>query len=179
MKDDTTQVVIVLWDETATELKKSSAKVLLDQLDQDSDNAPTLPSVLTNQCNTKHVFEIKSHTYYNYGDFESFTCTGVFPTDEYAVSDVADAPDDSGDVPPVASSTALKPELKRLVRSPQLTTPCKPDDGTGTLSRSLIRLIATMQRCNWMCMTKTMKRGKYEIFEVIIFLLNYFLKYVG
>ena len=34
MKDETTQVVIVIWDETAMELTKSSAKTLFDVLDE-------------------------------------------------------------------------------------------------------------------------------------------------
>ena len=76
---------------------------------------------MTNLFNTKHVFEIRSHTYYNYGDFESFTCTGVFPINDSTLSENDDAPEDS--------SSNNKPGLKRLVRAPQLTTPCKPNDG--------------------------------------------------
>lgn len=34
VRDLTTQVVIVMWDETATELTKSSAKALLNELEQ-------------------------------------------------------------------------------------------------------------------------------------------------
>ena len=34
VKDDTNQTVVVLWDETATDLTKSSAKALLDELEQ-------------------------------------------------------------------------------------------------------------------------------------------------
>lgn len=33
VKDETNQVVVALWDETATELTKSSAKALLDELE--------------------------------------------------------------------------------------------------------------------------------------------------
>ena len=34
IKDDTNQTIVVMWDETATELTKSSAKALLDELEQ-------------------------------------------------------------------------------------------------------------------------------------------------
>lgn len=34
IKDGTNQTVVVMWDETATELTKSSAKALLDELEQ-------------------------------------------------------------------------------------------------------------------------------------------------
>lgn len=80
-----------------------------------------LPTALTNLYNTKHVFEVRSHTYYNCGDFESFTCTGVFPINDSTISDNDDTPE--------GSSSDLKPGLKRLVRGPKLTTPSKPYDG--------------------------------------------------
>ncbi|PWA34863.1 nucleic acid-binding, OB-fold protein [Artemisia annua] len=84
--DATAQTVIVMWDETALELTKSSAKALLDELDEVEDDAPSLPNALTNLYNTKHVFEVKSYAYYNFGDFESFTCTSVSPSNGPTVS---------------------------------------------------------------------------------------------
>ena len=117
VKDVTTQVVIVLWDETATELTKSNAKALLDGLEaEDEDDAPALPAALTNTYGSVHVFEIKSHTYYNHNEYESFTCTGVFPVDRTANSDLA----------PESSNSNPKATRKLHIKGPQLNTPSKP-----------------------------------------------------
>lgn len=70
------------------------------------------------------MFEIRSHTYYNYGDFESFTCTSVFPINNSTLSDNDDATEDS--------ICNTEPGLKLLVKGPQLTTPCKPTEGKET-----------------------------------------------
>nr|GEW47243.1 hypothetical protein [Tanacetum cinerariifolium] len=61
--DDTAHVVVVLFDEPATELLKCSAESLMASVDE-----------------MTYVFELKSHTYYEYGTFESFTCWKINPT---------------------------------------------------------------------------------------------------
>ncbi|PWA66247.1 nucleic acid-binding, OB-fold protein [Artemisia annua] len=118
--DATGQIVIVMWDETASELTKSSAKALLDELDEVEDDAPLLPNALTNLYNTKHVFEVKSHTYYNYEDFGSFTCTSVSPSNAPTVSELHDVTKVSVDDTPASSSSTLKSPMKRLVRGPEV-----------------------------------------------------------
>ena len=126
MRDVTTQVVIVLWDETATELTKSSAKALLDGLEaEDEEDAPPLPAALTNTYGSVHVFEIKSHTYYNHAEYESFTCTGVFPVERPADSDVQQVSVVSDDLAPESSNSQPKASLKRLKKGPRLNTPTK------------------------------------------------------
>ncbi|KAL6547418.1 hypothetical protein OROMI_023139 [Orobanche minor] len=121
VRDETAETVVVIWEETATELTKTSAKVLLDGLTM-------LPHALMNLYNTKHVFEIKSHTYYNYGEFESFTCTKVFASNNSTVSELPDMTEVSDDDAPDSSSNTHKSLLKRLVRAPQVCTPSKASE---------------------------------------------------
>ncbi|KAL6576662.1 hypothetical protein OROMI_010938 [Orobanche minor] len=145
VRDETAETVVVMWDETATELTKTSAKVLLDGLDEVDDDAPVLPHALMNLYNTKHVFEIKSHTYYNYGEFESFictkvfasnnstvsesfTCTKVFASNNSTVSELPDMTEVSDDAAPDSTSNTHKSPLKRLVRGPQVCTPSKASE---------------------------------------------------
>ncbi|KAL6520730.1 hypothetical protein OROHE_016911 [Orobanche hederae] len=128
LRDETAETVVVMWDETATELTKTSAKVLLDGLDKVDDDAPVLPHALMNLYNTKHVFEIKSHTYYNYGEFESFTCTKVFASNNSTVLELPDMTEVSDDDALDSSSNTHKSPLKRLVRGPQVCTPSKASE---------------------------------------------------
>ncbi|KAL6547461.1 hypothetical protein OROMI_023182 [Orobanche minor] len=116
VRDETAETVVVMWDDTATELTKTSAKMLLDGLDEVDDDAPMLPHALMNLYNTKHLFEIKSHTYYNYGEFESFTCTKVFAYNNSTVSELPDMTEVSDDDALDSSSNTHKSPLKRLVR---------------------------------------------------------------
>nr|GEX76755.1 hypothetical protein [Tanacetum cinerariifolium] len=112
--DDTTHVVVVLFDEPATKLGKCSAESLLtSSADEDSN----LLAAITNLIGTTYVFELKSHTYYEYGTFKSFTCLKINPT---------------AMVEEVASSTIIgentenpSPEFKSLTRTPSVCTPSK------------------------------------------------------
>ena len=54
---------------------------------QPSDEHETLPPQLTNLIGTTHVFEIKTHTYYNYGIFKSFICCAIDPHELSAETD--------------------------------------------------------------------------------------------
>ncbi|GKA85114.1 DNA helicase PIF1, ATP-dependent [Tanacetum coccineum] len=79
--DDTASTVVVMFNDTATELVKCSAESLMvgddDGVDADPDS--NLPTAIRNLVGTTHVLEIKSHTYYEYGSFESFTCWKINP----------------------------------------------------------------------------------------------------
>ncbi|KAL6529080.1 hypothetical protein OROHE_014824 [Orobanche hederae] len=74
VSDDTAHTMVVMFDETATELVKFSAESLLEGEDEVADDQPALPQALTNIIGTSHTLELKSHTYYENGDYESFTC---------------------------------------------------------------------------------------------------------
>ncbi|KAJ0446574.1 hypothetical protein HanHA89_Chr17g0695701 [Helianthus annuus] len=70
--------VVTLFDEVAEQLVKRTAKSLVEeQLKDTSIDAPILPSALEALIGTKHTFEIKSHTYYRYGEYESFNCAKI------------------------------------------------------------------------------------------------------
>ncbi|GJX03348.1 ATP-dependent DNA helicase PIF7-like protein [Tanacetum coccineum] len=115
--DDTTHVVVVLFDEPTTELLKCSVESLLASVDESIDEDSNFLVAITNLIGTTHVFGLKSHTYYEYGTFESFTCWKINP---------------SAMVVEVASSTIVdentenpSPEFKSLARTPFVCTPSK------------------------------------------------------
>ncbi|GKE97864.1 putative reverse transcriptase domain-containing protein, partial [Tanacetum coccineum] len=74
VSDDTAQTVIVMFDETATALVGCSAGSLIDIKDESADDRVSLPPAISNVIGTTQTLEIKSHSYYEYGTFESFTC---------------------------------------------------------------------------------------------------------
>ncbi|XP_021974575.1 uncharacterized protein LOC110869644 [Helianthus annuus] len=102
--DGTMSTVVTLFDEVAEQLVKRTAKSLVEeQLNDTSLDAPILPSALESLIGTKHTFEIKSHTYYRYGEYESFNCAkivgpGLDDTDgnsKCVTSDLGALPSDS------------------------------------------------------------------------------------
>ncbi|GJV08197.1 reverse transcriptase domain-containing protein [Tanacetum coccineum] len=118
VSDDTAHVVVVMFNETATALVKCSADSLMDTVDESSEDHLSLPPALSNLIGTAHVMEIKSHTYYEYGTFESFTCWQILPSegieDSVGSSNLDDYPDNQPQ------------KLKRIVRDPSIVTPSKP-----------------------------------------------------
>ncbi|GKC50546.1 ATP-dependent DNA helicase PIF1-like protein [Tanacetum coccineum] len=78
--DDTAHTVVVMFNDTATELLKCSAESLLGAGENEDDES-SLPTAIRNLIRTTHVLEIKSHTYYEYGTFESFTCWKFNPSE--------------------------------------------------------------------------------------------------
>ncbi|KAL6529132.1 hypothetical protein OROHE_014876 [Orobanche hederae] len=115
--DDTANTMVVMFDETATELVKFSAESLLEGEDEDQ---PALPQALTSIIGTSQTLELKSHTYYEHGAYESFTCWYICApesVDESAGSSTVSAGFDIG-----------KPKLKRLFKSPLVSTPSKPSE---------------------------------------------------
>ncbi|GKD68202.1 hypothetical protein Tco_1322292, partial [Tanacetum coccineum] len=77
VSDKTASTVVVMFDEPDTELVKCSADSLATA-DEDVGLAYTddvgLPRPLENIIGTTQTLDIKSHTYYEHGTFESFTC---------------------------------------------------------------------------------------------------------
>nr|GEW64895.1 hypothetical protein [Tanacetum cinerariifolium] len=76
-----TPAVVVMFNETATALVNCSADSLVDTVDKSSEDHLNLPPALSNLIGTAHVMEIKSHTYYEYGTFKSFTCWQILPSE--------------------------------------------------------------------------------------------------
>nr|GEY20662.1 nucleic acid-binding, OB-fold protein [Tanacetum cinerariifolium] len=71
--DETSHVVVVMFGETASELVKCSVDSLAQSYDDYLDDTSGLPAALENIIGTTHTLELKSHTYYEYGTFESYT----------------------------------------------------------------------------------------------------------
>ncbi|GJT43277.1 DNA helicase PIF1, ATP-dependent [Tanacetum coccineum] len=118
--DDTAHTVIVMFNDKVMELLKCSAESLLEAKDESAYDDSSLPTSIRNLISTIHVLELKSHTYYEYGTFESFTCWKINPTE--LVEDGASS-----------STQALTvddplPSLKRLSRHPSVCTPSKPNE---------------------------------------------------
>ncbi|GKB37270.1 ATP-dependent DNA helicase PIF1-like protein, partial [Tanacetum coccineum] len=75
--DDTAEVVVVMFDETATSLLKCFVSSILDSEGQDEEEHSGLPPALANIVGTSHTLELKSHTYYKHRTYENFTCWKV------------------------------------------------------------------------------------------------------
>ncbi|GJW01939.1 putative PIF1 DNA helicase/replication protein A1-like protein [Tanacetum coccineum] len=117
--DDTAHIVVVMFNDTATELLKCSAESLLET-GEDEDDESSLPTAIRNLIGTTHVLEIKSHTYYEYGTFESFTCWKFNPSE--MVDDGA-----SSSTQPLSADNPI-PSMNRLFRRPSVCTPFKPTE---------------------------------------------------
>ncbi|GJY51338.1 DNA helicase PIF1, ATP-dependent [Tanacetum coccineum] len=117
--DDTAHTVVVMFNDTATELLKCLAESLMGTEDEgsDADDDLNLPLAIRNLIGTTHVLEIKSHTYYEYGTFESFNCWNINP------SEIAED-DDSSSTPAVTANNAELSE-KIVTKSPTVCTPLK------------------------------------------------------
>ncbi|GJW57963.1 reverse transcriptase domain-containing protein [Tanacetum coccineum] len=118
VSDNTAQAVVVMFNETATALVNCSADSLMDTVDESSEDHLNLPPALSNLIGTAHVMEIKSHTYYEYGTFESFTCWQILPSEGIDDSVGSNNLDDYPDNQPQ--------KMKRIVQDPSIVTPSKP-----------------------------------------------------
>ncbi|GJV47092.1 RNA-directed DNA polymerase, eukaryota [Tanacetum coccineum] len=121
VSDKTASTVVVMFDEPATELLKCSTDSLA-AADEDvgltyADDVG-LPRPLANIIGTTQTLEIKSHTYYEHGMFESFTCWRIASKEvveeDVGLSNVNTTPDIN-----------IK-QTKRLTTKPTIATPSKP-----------------------------------------------------
>ncbi|GJY03032.1 ATP-dependent DNA helicase PIF1-like protein [Tanacetum coccineum] len=136
ISDDTAEVVVVMFDETTTSLLKCFASSILDSEErvsflapynltntftelrlQDEEEHLGLPPALANIVGTRHTLELKSHTYYEHGTYESFTCWKVVTGED--VEEGAS----SGMV--AANDASKAPVLKRLNKNPSMATHLK------------------------------------------------------
>ncbi|GKE20612.1 hypothetical protein Tco_1432124 [Tanacetum coccineum] len=107
-----------MFNETATALVNCSADFLMDTVDESSEDHLNLPPALSNLIGTAHVMEIKSHTYYEYGTFASFTCWQILPSERIDDSVGSNNLDDYPDNQPQ--------KMKRIVHDPSIVTSSKP-----------------------------------------------------
>ncbi|GJW20637.1 replication protein A 70 kDa DNA-binding subunit C-like protein [Tanacetum coccineum] len=122
--DDTANAVVVMFDEPATTLVGCSAESIMEDDDESSDDQSNLPPALANLIGTTHTLEIKSHTYYEFGTFESFTCWTIVLTEGVAESASSSTLD--------AVGATESPKLKSLTRDPSVPTPSKPSEERPT-----------------------------------------------
>nr|GEU34212.1 nucleic acid-binding, OB-fold protein [Tanacetum cinerariifolium] len=113
--DETSHVVVVMFGETASELVKCSVDSLAQSYDDYLYDTSGLPAALENIIGTTHTLELKSHTYYEYGTFESYTCWNLISPEVVMESAVSSTIDVVRDTP--GSSK------KRLCKQPAVATP--------------------------------------------------------
>lgn len=115
-----------------------------------------LPRAIADIVGSTHTLEIKTHTYYEHGSFESFTCSAICADqndDDSASSSTVEQTAASESTPIKASeenpvelqqsdigieeekaeqpSAAEKRRLKKLSDDPSLSTPSKPTEETN------------------------------------------------
>ncbi|GJZ68071.1 DNA helicase PIF1, ATP-dependent [Tanacetum coccineum] len=81
ISNDTAKAVIVMFDETTTGLLKCYASAMVASQAQDEDEHSGLPAALANIVGTIQTLELKSHTYYEHQNYESFTCWRIVADD--------------------------------------------------------------------------------------------------
>ncbi|GKD79700.1 nucleic acid-binding, OB-fold protein [Tanacetum coccineum] len=120
VSDETTHVVVVMFDETASELVKCSADSIAQAKEESLDETSDFLAALTNIIGSTHTLELKSHTYYEHGTFESFTCWKLHSI-EAAVKSAGSSIID-------ATTNARRSSRKRLCMHPFVLTPLKPSE---------------------------------------------------
>nr|GEW27091.1 hypothetical protein [Tanacetum cinerariifolium] len=118
--DDTAYIVVVMFNDTATKLLKCSAESLMGAEDEGADADNDSNTAIRNLIGTTHILEIKSHTNYVYGTFESFACWKINLSE--LVEDGA-----SSSTPSLTADNAV-PSMKRLARHSTVCTPLKPNE---------------------------------------------------
>ncbi|XP_071726943.1 uncharacterized protein [Rutidosis leptorrhynchoides] len=121
------KTVMVLFDDTAESVTKSTAKALLAEVDEETCNT-VLPNALANLLGTTKVVLLKTASYYDQSLYESFNCIKVYvdePVSTHpAPSEIMETP-----IPPNSASSSVVAQplsppkaLKRLIEVP---TPAK------------------------------------------------------
>ncbi|KAL6514368.1 hypothetical protein OROHE_019110 [Orobanche hederae] len=115
VSDDTARTVVVLFDELSYQLVKYSAQSLLKEEDEGVEDQSALI------IGTSHTFELKSHTFFEHGNYESFTC--------WHICEPISVGESTGSSTLSALADAGKPKMKRLIKAPTLCTPSKTSEG--------------------------------------------------
>ena len=122
VSDHTAQTVVILFDETMRDLVKCSPESLLES-DPEVNEGLNLPSAISALIGTSHIFELKSHTFFEHCTYESFTCWKITqPSGALTCSSTLQ--------PQTASSGSASPLMKKLStkslsKDPTLSTPLK------------------------------------------------------
>ncbi|XP_071713141.1 replication factor A protein 1-like [Rutidosis leptorrhynchoides] len=127
VRDETAKTVIVLFDDTAETLTKSTAKALLAEVDEETCNT-VLPNALANLLGTTQLVLLKTASYYDQGPYESFNCIKVYvdelvPTEQPSPTDMKRPA-----LPGSTSSSVVAPAFstpKAPKRAIEVPTPAK------------------------------------------------------
>ncbi|GKC55193.1 ATP-dependent DNA helicase PIF1-like protein [Tanacetum coccineum] len=75
VSDDTAQAVVVMFNETTRTMMKCLVGLIVGSKEQDEEETG-LPPALANIMGTVHTLELKSNSYYEHANYESFTSSG-------------------------------------------------------------------------------------------------------
>ncbi|GKD27552.1 ATP-dependent DNA helicase PIF1-like protein, partial [Tanacetum coccineum] len=119
VSDETAQTVVVMFDETAKTVVKCPTGSIVGSEEQ-GDEETGLPPALANIVGTLHTLELKSNSYYEHANYESFTCWSVV---------LEEAPDESGSSGTLAAGGNPKTGVfVPLTTTPSVTTPSNPGE---------------------------------------------------
>ncbi|GKB66773.1 ATP-dependent DNA helicase PIF1-like protein, partial [Tanacetum coccineum] len=126
VSDRTASMVVVMFDEPAIELVKCTTDTLAsaeEDVGFGYAHDAGLPQALANIVGTIQTMEIKTQSYYEHGNFESFTCWKL-AAEEIVAEDVG-----STNTPPSLDENIKK--SRRVLIKPGVDTPSKPTEERG------------------------------------------------
>ncbi|GJW08685.1 RNA-directed DNA polymerase, eukaryota [Tanacetum coccineum] len=123
VSDKTASTVVVMFDEPAFKCSADSLAAANEDVGLAYADDVGLPRALVNIIGTTQTMEIKTHTYYEYGTFESFTCWRI------AAEEVVE--EDAGSSNVNTSAEVNLKELQKLATKPSVATPSKSAEGRG------------------------------------------------
>ncbi|GJR23564.1 ATP-dependent DNA helicase PIF1 [Tanacetum coccineum] len=126
--------------------------MVMDDEGADADADLNLPTAIRNLIGMTHILEIKSHTYYEYGSFESFTYWKINPSE----SDE----DTASSSTPTLTADEASPSFKRLATHHTVKTPSKPNEEKKKKGQSW--KILTKLKCLLQEKTRRKRRGKLK-----------------
>ncbi|KAK9056641.1 hypothetical protein SSX86_024003 [Deinandra increscens subsp. villosa] len=141
VKDMTSNFVVVLFDEAGKQLVKKSAKSLLDEQELSTNNDDmVLPEEFRCLIGGTYMFELRSHTYYQYGDYESFNCAQVLlpGSASYASSSSVDDILEPATVPALSSPVKKAPQFGVVTPDKRADKRSSNLDCTGTDSEGVL-----------------------------------------
>ncbi|KAK9053094.1 hypothetical protein SSX86_029724 [Deinandra increscens subsp. villosa] len=140
VKDMTGNVVVVLFDEAGEQLVKKSAKTLLDEQEQSTNSDDmVLPEALRCLIGGTYLFELRSHTYYQYGEYESFNCAQVLLPGSANIASPSSVDEilDPAAVPALSSPVKKAPQIGVVTPDKRAEKRSSNLDCTGTDSEGV------------------------------------------
>nr|GEW54813.1 hypothetical protein [Tanacetum cinerariifolium] len=163
---------VVMFDETVASLLGCSASCILDSKEQvyflasynlantftyldmqDEEDHSGLPITLANIVGITHTLELKYHTYFEHGNYESFTCWNIVTIKD------GEGEEEGTSSGTVATNKASKVSMpKRVSKTPMIDTPSKPRVEDSDAEESFIA--ESVPKGGVICSSDTMKRRR-------------------